>query len=367
MHVMFVLGTRPEAIKMAPVIRAMQSDDDFTCTVVSSGQHREMLDQMWPVLEVSPDMDLAVMRSRQTLSSVTALLMEGLGEALRERRPDAVLVQGDTTTAFCGALAAFYEQIPVGHVEAGLRSGRLDNPFPEELNRRLISPMARWHFAPTELAAGNLTNEGVSPRNVLVTGNTVIDNLLWILGRDRVATPFSSSSVTRKVLVTLHRRETQGAVMHGLAQALRKLADRGDLEIILPVHKSPAVRDVLIPVLSHHGSVKIVEPMDYVTFTSTMARSDLIVTDSGGVQEEAPTLGKPVLVLRETTERPEAIEAGTSLLVGTEPEELLAEANRLLDDSMAYRRMATLANPFGDGKAALRILDRLRKDSPARS
>lgn len=360
LRAMIVLGTRPEAIKMAPIARAMRAHSGFDPVVVSTGQHREMLDQMWDVLDIRPDVDLAVMRDRQTLSSVTARLIESLGKTVRDHRPAVVLVQGDTTTAMCGALAGFYEQIPVGHVEAGLRSGRMDNPFPEELNRRLVAPMTRWHFAPTPLAARNLTAEGIPDQDILITGNTVIDNLLWVLDRKRVPSQFTTSR--RRVLVTLHRRENQGEVMRGIARTLVTLADRGDTEIVLPLHKSPAVRDALSPILASHPAIRLIEPLDYLSFTSTLADSDLILTDSGGVQEEAPTLGKPVLVLRETTERPEAIEAGTGLLIGTNPARVLTEANRLLDDDQLYAQMAHAANPFGDGHATDRILTRLLTD-----
>jgi UDP-N-acetylglucosamine 2-epimerase (non-hydrolysing) len=362
-QVMVILGTRPEAIKVAPVVRLLSQCPDFETTVVSTGQHREMLEQMWDVLDIRPDHELAVMRDRQSLSSLTGRLVDGLGELIRAERPEVVLVQGDTTTAMCGALAAFYEQISVGHIEAGLRSGRLDNPFPEELNRKLVSSMARWHFAPTALAQSNLLAEGVKPESIEVTGNTVIDNLLWVLAQKRVPSAFTSSR--RRILVTLHRRESQGEVMADLARALAELANRGDLEVVLPLHMSPTVREALLPALGNHDAVHLVEPLDYVAFTSTMADADLILTDSGGVQEEAPTLGKPVLVLRETTERPEAVEAGNSRLVGTTAHRVLEETTRLLDDDEAYASMATSTNPFGDGHAALRILARLRADLAA--
>ncbi|GAA3167890.1 UDP-N-acetylglucosamine 2-epimerase (non-hydrolyzing) [Planomonospora alba] len=355
-----VLGTRPEAIKLAPVLRAMSASPLFDPVVISTGQHREMLDQMLQRLDMPSGRDLAVMRDRQMLSGLTARLISGLGEAVREDRPDVVVVQGDTTTAMTGALAAFYEGVPVAHVEAGLRTGVIGNPFPEELNRRLVAPMVRWHFAPTEGAAANLRAEGVPAGDIAVTGNTVIDNLLWVLGRGEGRSAFTTSR--RRVLVTLHRRENQGETMHGIAEALGSLAGRPDVEIVLPLHKSPAVRDALLPVLEGRPHVTLVEPLDYFDFAATLDACDLVLTDSGGVQEEAPTLGKPVLVLRTTTERPEAVEAGVALLVGTDPAEIVAAADRLLDDRAAYERMAYAVNPFGDGRAAERIVDRLAAD-----
>ncbi|MBG0833333.1 UDP-N-acetylglucosamine 2-epimerase (non-hydrolyzing) [Planomonospora sp. ID67723] len=361
-----VLGTRPEAIKLAPVLRAMSASPLFEPMVVSTGQHREMLDQMLSRLRMDSSRDLAVMRDRQRLSGLTARLISGLGEAVRADEPDVVIVQGDTTTAMTGALAAFYEGVPVAHVEAGLRTGVIGNPFPEELNRRLVAPMVRWHFAPTEGSAANLMAEGVDPDQVEVTGNTVIDNLLWVLERGEGRSAFTTSGL-RRVLVTLHRRENQGETMQGIATALGELAGRSDVEIVLPLHKSPAVRDALLPILGDHPRVRLVEPLDYFDFAATLDACDLVLTDSGGVQEEAPTLGKPVLVLRTTTERPEAVDAGVALLVGTEPGEVAAAAHRLLDDRIAYGRMACAVNPFGDGRAAERIVRRLAFDLTGRT
>ncbi|GIH97602.1 non-hydrolyzing UDP-N-acetylglucosamine 2-epimerase [Planobispora siamensis] len=360
-----ILGTRPEAIKLAPVLRAMSASPLFEPVVVSTGQHREMLDQMLQRLQMDSSRDLAVMRDRQQLSGLTARLISGLGEAVRADAPDVVVVQGDTTTALMGALAAFYEGVPVAHVEAGLRTGVIGNPFPEELNRRLVAPMVRWHFAPTEGSAANLRGEGVEAGQIEVTGNTVIDNLLWVLGRREGRAAFTTSH--RRVLVTLHRRENQGDTMQGIAKALGELAARPDVEIVLPLHKSPAVRDALLPVLDGNPRVRLVEPLDYFDFAATLDASDLVLTDSGGVQEEAPTLGKPVLVLRTTTERPEAVDAGVALLVGTEPGEIITAATRLLDDRVAYERMATAVNPFGDGRAAERIVRRLALDLAGRT
>lgn len=359
---MLVLGTRPEAIKLAPVARAMAASPLFEPLVVTTGQHREMLHQMLELLQVDACVELDVMRERQELSQLTARLVEGLGEVVRAERPDVVVVQGDTTSALTGALAAFYEHIPVAHVEAGLRTGVLDNPFPEELNRRLIGRIARWHFAPTPRAARHLTDEGVPASEVFTTGNTVIDNLLWVLEEGVGRSVFRSENGLRRVLLTLHRRENQGHRMREMGKALRRLADRGDVEIVLPLHKSPAVRDALLPELSGHPDIHVVEPLGYLDFSATLAACDLVLTDSGGIQEEAPSLGKPALVLRTTTERPEAVEAGAARLVGTEPEAILAAAVHLLDDAAAYERMATAGNPFGDGHATERIIAQLAED-----
>ncbi|MES5822946.1 UDP-N-acetylglucosamine 2-epimerase (non-hydrolyzing) [Streptomyces sp. RG80] len=389
---MLVLGTRPEAIKLAPVARAMAAGPQFEPIVVTTGQHREMLHQMLGMLCVDVRIALDVMRSRQQLSDLTARLVRELGGVMREQRPDLVVVQGDTTTALAGALAAFYEKIPVAHVEAGLRTGVIDNPFPEELNRSLIGRIARWHFAPTEAAARHLTEEGVAEEQVFTTGNTVIDNLLWVLAEGTGASAFRTATRSvpadqadrearapgidpngpvrreggpKRILVTLHRRENQGERMRGMGRALTRLARRGDVEIVLPLHKSPAVRDVLLPELGDHEGIFLVEPLGYLDFAATLAECDLVLTDSGGIQEEAPSLSKPSLVLRTTTERPEAVEAGAARLVGTDPEAIVTWAERLLDDPVEYRRMADAGNPFGDGTAARRILAQLAEDFAA--
>ncbi|MFJ5777246.1 non-hydrolyzing UDP-N-acetylglucosamine 2-epimerase [Streptomyces sp. NPDC093094] len=360
---MLVLGTRPEAIKLAPVARAMATGDRFEPVVVTTGQHREMLHQMLGLLGVEVRIALEVMRTRQQLSDLTARLVQELGEVMRDQRPDLVMVQGDTTTALAGALAAFYEKIPVAHVEAGLRTGVIDNPFPEELNRSLIGRIARWHFAPTDRAARHLTDEGVPGTKVFTTGNTVIDNLLWVLREGSGDSAFRTRA--RRILVTLHRRENQGERMRGMGRALRRLAHRGDVEIVLPLHKSPAVRDALLPELDGHPGIELVEPLGYLDFAATLAECDLVLTDSGGIQEEAPSLSKPALVLRTTTERPEAVEAGAARLIGTDPDTIVSSAERLLDDPAEYRRMATAGNPFGDGRAAARVLAQLAEDFAA--
>jgi UDP-N-acetylglucosamine 2-epimerase (non-hydrolysing) len=355
--VMTVLGTRPEVIKLAPVVHELEREPAVDSIVVSTGQHRAMLDQMLGVFEVRPDVDLDVMRPGQRLSDLTAALMERLGETLRAFAPDRVLVQGDTTTALCGALAAFYEGIPVGHVEAGLRSFDPRSPFPEEANRRLAGALADLHFCPTPRAAANLEAEGVLSDRILVTGNTVVDALLWAVERTSQARRPLAQMRRRRVLVTLHRRESHGPVLRRICEAIRALAGRGDVEVVFPVHPNPAVLAEVWPVLGDVEGVCVCEPLDYLELVAVLSSSDLVLTDSGGLQEEAPSLGKPVLVLRDTTERPEAIEAGVARLVGTEPASVYATATELLDDPIAYAAMARAENPFGDGLARLRIVE----------
>jgi UDP-N-acetylglucosamine 2-epimerase (non-hydrolysing) len=361
-RILVIIGTRPEAIKLAPVVRALAADARFACVVCTTGQHKEMLGQMVASMQLAPDYELDVMLEQQSLASLTARAVSTIADVIESARPAAVVVQGDTTSCLCGALAAFYAGIPVAHVEAGLRSGQVTDPFPEELNRRLVGQIARWHFAPTLRGAANLHREGVEMASVHVTGNTAIDNLRWVLERGMGRSAFRTD--LRRILVTLHRRENQGEIMRGLVRAIRDLAARGDVEILLPLHKNPSVREVVEPVMNVAANVTLIESLDYFDFTASLADSYLVLTDSGGVQEEAPTLGKPVLVLRETTERPEAIEAGTARLVGTNPSKVYEEAARLLDNACAYAQMAKVASPFGDGKAANRIVARLAADLP---
>jgi UDP-N-acetylglucosamine 2-epimerase (non-hydrolysing) len=355
MRVVAVLGTRPEVIKLAPVIAELRAHDAET-VVVSTGQHRELLDQMLEQFELEPDIDLGVMRPQQRLSDLTAELVRGLGDTVGALQPDWVLVQGDTSTTLCGALAAFYEAVPVAHVEAGLRSGHNDSPFPEEANRRLVARLARLHLCPTSGSAGNLILEGVPESDVLVTGNTVIDALLWAVERARRLEPPVPRLRRRRILLTLHRRESQGESMRRVCDAVRALSARGDIEVVFPVHRSPAVRDVVLPQLRGCPGVHLCDPLDYLSLINVLDSSDLVLTDSGGLQEEGPTLGKPVLVLRDTTERPEAIEAGVARLVGTNPELIVHSVARLLDDAVAYAEMAHPENPFGDGRASRRIV-----------
>lgn len=361
-RVMVIYGTRPEAIKLAPVIRAIGSSTRLHPVVTLTGQHRAIVDQVNSTFRIRPDHDLDVLRPGQSLNGLTARVLERLRPALQQERPDAVVVQGDTTSAFAGALAAFYERVPVVHVEAGLRTGDLSSPFPEEANRRLTGQIASLHLAPTPVSEGNLLREGIPPRRVMVTGNTVIDALLWMVQR-RV--PFSQpvleavdSTDAPVLLVTAHRRESWGERMRGVAAAVAKLArTHPDLIVVLPLHPNPVVREALLPTLQGLGNVMLVEPMDYGGFARLLQRSTIVLTDSGGVQEEAPSLGKPVLVMRDTTERPEAVSAGTARLVGTDPDRVYSEADRLLSSPRAYKTMASAVNPYGDGRAAQRTVE----------
>jgi len=360
--VMVVFGTRPEAIKMAPVIRALRQKASILCQITVTAQHREMLDQVLKLFEIVPDFDLNLMKHGQTLTDITTRALWELREVFQREHPDLVLVHGDTTTTFVAALAAFYTQIPVGHVEAGLRTGNKYSPYPEEMNRKLASVLTDLHFAPTETAKRNLLLEGVEPDKIFVTGNTVIDALLATVKPEysfldpQIQTILKQGEAARMILVTTHRRENLGEPMRQIYQALKStLEEFPDAYVIFPVHKNPEVRKVVTEVLGSHPRVNLVEPMDYEPFANLMARSHLILTDSGGIQEEAPTLGKPVLVVRDTTERPEAVAAGTVALVGTEFDSVLMELKRLLSDQSAYLQMSMASNPYGDGCAAERI------------
>lgn len=359
MKVMTIFGTRPEAIKMAPVIQELRRHPEIETKVCVTAQHREMLDQVMDLFHLKADYDLNIMAQGQTLYDITGRVLRGLQEVFAKERPDCVLVHGDTTTTFTAALAAFYAQIPVGHVEAGLRTGNLLSPFPEEANRQLTGVLARYHFAPTETARANLLRENKKGENLYVVGNTVIDALLATVKKDYTFEDKEIEQIEehkRVILVTTHRRENLGAPMHHVYRALRRLVDDiPDTEIVFPVHRNPLVREAVAEELEGHDRIHLVEPMEYEPFTNLMARSAIVLTDSGGIQEEAPSLGKPVLVLRDTTERPEAVEAGTVALVGTDEEAIYETAHRLLTDEAAYRQMAEAVNPYGDGKAAARI------------
>ncbi len=365
LRVLTVFGTRPEAIKMAPVVQAIVESPGLESTVCVTAQHRGMLDQVLDLFEIEPDFDLDVMQPGQDLTDVTVSVLTGLREVFREVRPDRVLVHGDTTTTLAASLAAFYERVPAGHVEAGLRTGDRLSPWPEEMNRRLTGGLADLHFAPTPQAARNLEREGVDTSRIHVTGNTVIDALLNAIAR-LDADPARAAEVDRwipaldpgrrLVLVTAHRRESFGEGIERICRALARLAGRGDVEIVFPVHPNPNVQTPVRRFLGATPGVHLVEPLDYLPFVRLMARSHLIITDSGGIQEEAPSLGKPVLVLREATERPEAVEAGSVRLVGTDAARIEVEAARLLDDAEAYHAMTRAHNPYGDGCAADRIV-----------
>jgi len=374
MRILTVFGTRPEAIKLAPFVLALKSDPGFESIVCVTAQHRQMLDQVLEIFALKPDHDLNVMRPNQNLTSLTASVLEGVGKVIDEVRPDWVVVQGDTTTAFAAALAAFYRKVRVAHVEAGLRSGNIFAPWPEETNRQLVGRLATLHFPPTAGAAENLRNEGVRESEILVTGNTVIDALQWVLAKiDRDGSLRDSISASlpqmdpskRTILVTGHRRENFDGGLERICQGLRQLADRGDVEIIYPVHLNPNVQNTVKAVLGDHPAVRLIAPLDYTPFAALMRRSYLLITDSGGIQEEAPSLGKPVLVTRDTTERPEAVQSGTAKLVGTRAEDLVSAASQLLDDTDAYLRMARAHNPFGDGTASRQIADYIKIWRPA--
>jgi UDP-N-acetylglucosamine 2-epimerase (non-hydrolysing) len=360
-RVLVVLGTRPEAIKLAPVLGALATSAALTARLCVTGQHRSMLDQMLAVFGLMPAHDLAVMQPGQDLAGVTARIVAGLAPVLVAESPAAVLVQGDTSTAFAAALAAFYAGVPVGHVEAGLRTGRTDLPFPEEMHRRLLTQLAGWHYAPTARAAAALRREGVADSAIAVTGNTVVDALQMIAARAPV-TPAGLGELdgTRLVLVTGHRRESIGAGLAALCEALLALADRfSDVRIVYPVHLNPAVHDPVHARLGAHPRIILGPPLDYLAFIALLRRAHLVITDSGGVQEEAPSFGVPVLVTRATTERQEALDAGVARLVGTDRDAIVSAAAQLLSDPTAHAAMRATANPFGDGQAATRIVAHL--------
>jgi UDP-N-acetylglucosamine 2-epimerase (non-hydrolysing) len=365
-RVAVILGTRPEAIKLAPVVHRLDAVEDIECVVVSTGQHRQLLDPMLALFKIQPDVELDVMRPHQQLPELTSSLVHGLAQTFRSEQPDWVLVQGDTTTTFSAALAAFYEAIPIGHVEAGLRTHDLHSPFPEEANRRLAGTLASLHFCPTSRNAANLMREGVADDRVLVTGNTGIDALLWAVEQARQLPPVLPKRRERRILLTLHRRENHGEPIRRICHAVTALAMRGDTEIVLPVHANPAVRDVVVPELQGVAGIELCDPLDYLSLVQVLDSSDLVLTDSGGLQEEAPTLGKPVLVLRESTERGEAIDAGVAELVGTDPATIFSAATTLLDDPVAYASMAHAENPFGDGTASNSIVAALTERLGAR-
>ena len=366
MRILSVFGTRPEAIKMAPVVRRLSDDQRFESRVCVTGQHRQMLDSALAFFAIEPNYDLNIMQPDQSLTAIAAATMTGLAPIFREFRPDRVLVQGDTTTTLAAAIAAFYNGISVGHVEAGLRTGNMAAPWPEEGNRKLTSGLADLHFAPTETSRRNLLAEGVDPARIFVTGNTVIDALLMTRARLAVGSALRAEMdarfpmlvpAGRLILVTGHRRENFGQGFENICLALATLARRHpDVQVLYPVHLNPRVREPVFRILSQVPNVGLIEPVDYVAFVYLMDRSTLIITDSGGVQEEAPSLGKPVLVMREVTERPEAVEAGTVRLVGTDRGRIVDEATGLLTDRVLYEQMSQAINPYGDGHSSERIV-----------
>lgn len=368
MKILSVFGTRPEAIKMAPVVKALEADDRFTAQVCVTGQHAQMLEQVNQLFNITPDYDLKIMRAGQGLTHITTAVLEGMEKVLGETKPDYILVHGDTTTSTAAALAAFYAGIPVGHVEAGLRTHNLQSPWPEEANRQITGRLAKLHFAPTQLSHENLIAENVNEDDIYVTGNTVIDALLMIIDQlendsDLNAQyagqfPFLDDS-KRLILVTGHRRENHDGGIERVCEALANLSKRGDVQIVYPVHLNPKVKTAAAKVLDGVDNIYLIDPLSYLPFVWMLNKSHIVVTDSGGLQEEAPSLGKPVLVTRDTTERPEAIDAGTVKLVGTDTDALISNLNQLLDDTALYRAMSMAHNPYGDGKAAARILDAL--------
>ncbi|MGP9747365.1 non-hydrolyzing UDP-N-acetylglucosamine 2-epimerase [Brachybacterium sp. AOP29-B2-41] len=368
LRIMTIYGTRPEAIKVAPIIKAIEAHDELESITVVTGQHREMLDQVNTMFEIVPDHDMNIMSAGQSLNTIVAKVIAGIDEILEKETPDAVIVQGDTSTVMGAAVASFNRQIPVIHLEAGLRSGDINSPFPEEANRKLTSQVAALHLAPTSTSKGNLTREDVSENDIVVTGNSVIDTLMFATESLRV--PFEdprlealrasneSGTAGRVLLVTAHRRENLGAAMEGIGQAVAELAQKyPDVSVVFPIHKNPKVRAAIAPSVEGLDNVFLIEPLAYAEFTQVLSLADVVLTDSGGVQEEAPSLGKPVLVMRENTERPEAVVAGTVKLIGTHKQRLVDEVSLLLDSKEAYAGMANAVNPYGDGAAAKRTIE----------
>ena len=370
--ILVVFGTRPEAIKMAPLACALQQAESiFETRVCVTAQHREMLDQVLGLFELTPDFDLNLMKAGQTLTDVTTGVLQGIEQVLQAWKPDVLLVHGDTTTTFASALAAFYQQVAVGHVEAGLRTGHLYSPWPEEANRKLTGALTHYHFAPTDISRKNLLDEHVQENRIWVTGNTVIDALLHVVDklesddtlRRSMEQKFPFLDQTKPlILVTGHRRENFGEGFLQICRGLSQLADRGDVQIVYPVHLNPNVQKPVYDILGHHEAIHLIEPQDYLPFVYLMKQSHFIITDSGGIQEEAPALGKPVLVMRDTTERPEAVNAGTVKLVGASADNIVKQAALLLDNTDNYQSMAKAHNPYGDGQAVSRILDILENE-----
>ncbi len=366
MNILVAFGTRPEAIKLFPVIQALKKEADFNVTVCVTAQHREMLDQVLQVAQIKPDVDLDIMRANQSLPQMTSRILQGFDEVLADVAPDRVMVQGDTTTAMVAALSSYYRKIPVDHVEAGLRSGDIYAPWPEEVNRKVVGALASLHFAPTVRAAESLIRENVPRERIFVTGNTVIDALLqtknkidqYVTAHDMFDNGLPVIADNRHVvLVTAHRRENFDGGMDRIAAALLSIAEDPDVLIVFPVHPNPNVLEPMKQRLGNHPRIRLLPPQEYVPFVYLLSRCHFVLTDSGGLQEEAPALGKPVLVMRDTTERPEGIDAGTALLVGTDPKRIASEAQRLLRDRQHYLRMSRAHNPFGDGQASLRIMN----------
>ncbi len=356
--VMTIFGTRPEAIKMAPLVKELKKRKEVKCIVCVTAQHRQMLDQVLKTFEIVPDYDLDIMQQGQTLSDITARVLAGLESVIQKVKPNIILVHGDTTTTFAGALAAYYNQVDIGHVEAGLRTWNKYSPYPEEMNRQMVGVLADMHFAPTENSKNSLLKEGKKPENIYVTGNTAIDALATTV-KDTYSNPVLDwAKDSRLILITAHRRENLGEPMRGMFRAIRRIVEEyPDVKAVYPVHLNPKVREVAKDVLGNNEKIKLIDPLEVVDFHNFIANSYLILTDSGGIQEEAPSLGKPVLVLRDTTERPEGIAAGTLKLAGTDEETIYRLTKELLEDKEEYAKMSKASNPYGDGKASIRIAD----------
>ena len=359
---MVAFGTRPEAIKMCPLVKELKTRKSINTVVCVTGQHREMLDQVLNAFNVTPDYDLSIMKDKQTLFDVTVNILEKMKGVLEKEKPDIVLVHGDTSTTFVTALACFYLQIPVGHVEAGLRTNNIYSPYPEEFNRQAVSIISRYNFAPTELSKENLLNEGKDPNTIYITGNTAIDALKTTVRDDYTHEHLEWASDSRLIMITAHRRENLGEPMRNMFRAIKRIIDeRKDIKAIYPIHMNPVVRQAAQEILGDCDRIRIIEPLEVVDFHNFLARSYLILTDSGGIQEEAPSLGKPVLVMRDTTERPEGIDAGTLKLVGTDEEIIYKTFKQLLEDRTEYEKMSHASNPYGDGFASKRIADVLER------
>ena len=356
--VMTVFGTRPEAIKMAPLVKELKSRKEIDCIVCVTAQHREMLDQVLETFDITPDYDLNIMKQGQTLGDVTTRALQGLEGVIKETHPDIVLVHGDTTTTFAGALAAFYNQVDIGHVEAGLRTYNKYSPYPEEMNRQMVTCMADMYFAPTKLSASNLIKEGRCEDNIYITGNTAIDAMNYTVKKDYQSEVFDWVKDDRMILLTAHRRENLGEPMRQIFRAIKRIIDDfKDVKVVYPIHLNPKVSEVANEIFENCDRVKLIEPLEVFDFHNFQNKSYIILTDSGGIQEEAPSLGKPVLVLRDTTERPEGIEAGTLKLVGTDEDVIYKETKLLLEDKLVYEKMSKASNPYGDGQASKRIVD----------
>ncbi|MDD4779876.1 MAG: UDP-N-acetylglucosamine 2-epimerase (non-hydrolyzing) [Tissierellia bacterium] len=365
--VLVIFGTRPEAVKMAPIVKALEKDDNFISKICVTAQHRDMLDQVLRIFDIKPDYDLNIFQSGQTLTQITCRALIGLEDVINEFKPDLILVQGDTTTVFTGALAAFYHQVKIGHVEAGLRSNNLYSPYPEEANRMLTGVLTNFHFAPTENSKANLLREGYDENKIYITGNTSIDALQWVIDKNYKFDEEVINNIDfenkKVILLTSHRRENIGKPMENIFSAVRDITNENEnVEVIYPMHLNPKVREIATRILGNMDRVHLIEPLDYLPFTNLMAKCYLVVTDSGGVQEEAPSLGKPVLVVRKETERPEGIEAGTAKLAGVERENVYNYLHILVNNEDEYKNMAFATNPYGDGKAAKYIVDAIRKN-----